>query len=72
MTTSEKRGPPSATLAEKAAAFDRIARAYLDIPTGTPPIEQLRIANETCLAVVGREVQQLHPFYRTSPPHKEQ
>lgn len=52
------------TVNDKAAAFDRIAEAYLDVPAGNPTPEEVRDAETRLLEVVGREVQQLHPSYR--------
>lgn len=52
------------TVNDKADAFDRIAAAYLRIPAGDPPAEEVQARRDDVLAIVGREVQQLHPSYR--------
>lgn len=46
---------------------DRIAEAYLQIPAGNPPADDVATSSRAVMDAVGAEVQRLHPSYRGAP-----
>lgn len=61
----QSTAPLAYTVNDKAAAFDKIAEAFLRIPAGSPTWSEAQGAVGKLVETVQEEVIRLHPAYNT-------